>query len=87
MTDTGAQAGSVKPRRWVGIVADVVFVVAVIFFSGVVLGWPPTGRYGWHRGGWFDGTGGRTGTCPMMNSGCMMRPSDMGPMGPMGPGR
>ncbi|MGA9361029.1 MAG: hypothetical protein WBW75_24445 [Mycobacterium sp.] len=76
-----------QTTAWVGIVAGIVFVVAVIFFSGVVLGGSLTGRDGWHHGGWFDGTGGRTGTCPMMDSGYMMRPGDMSPMGPMGPSR
>lgn len=70
---------------WVGIVAGVVFVVAVIFFSGVLLGWSSYGHYGWHRGGWGDGTGDRAGTCPMMNTGGMMKPGEMGPMGPMAP--
>ena len=53
-----------QTAAWVGIVADVVFVVAVIFFSGVVLGWSRTGRYGWHRGGWFDGNRRQDGHVP-----------------------
>lgn len=36
---------------WVGIVAGVVFVVAVIFFSGFFLG----AHSGGHRGGWHHG--------------------------------
>ena len=35
---------------WVGIVAGVLFVVAVIFFSGLFLGWSSGGHHGWHRG-------------------------------------
>lgn len=55
---------------WVAIVAGVVFVVAVIFFSGLFLGASSGGHYGWHRG--YDG--GRNGTCPMMGPGGMMGP-------------
>ena len=72
---------------WVGIVAGVVFVVAVIFFSGFFLGWSSGDDYGWHRGY----GGGRAGTCPMMGPGGMigpggmMGPGGMGPGGPMGP--
>lgn len=36
---------------WVGIVAGAVFVAAVIFFSGIFLGWYSGGHYSWHRGG------------------------------------
>jgi hypothetical protein len=63
---------------WVGIIAGIVFVVAVIFFSGFALGWSSGGHYGWHRGyyGGQMGPGGSTGTCPMM-----------GPGGQTGPGR
>jgi hypothetical protein len=71
---------------WVGIIAGVVFVVAVIFFSGLVLGWSSGGHSGWHHG-YF---GGRDDTCPMMGHGGMMgpggmSPGGMGPGGPMGP--
>ena len=38
---------------WVGIIAGVLFVVAMIFFSGFFLGWSSGGHYGWHRG--YDG--------------------------------
>jgi hypothetical protein len=50
---------------WVVIVAGVVFVVAVVFFSGLFLGWSSGAQYGWHRGYY----GGRDGTCPMMGPG------------------
>lgn len=66
---------------WTGIIAGVVFVVAVIFFSGLFLGWSSGAHYGWHRGDY----GGRNGTCPMMGSGGMMGPGGMGPSGTMGP--
>jgi hypothetical protein len=48
-----------EPRRhgrlnavaaWVGIVAGVVFIVAVVFFSGFILGAHSGGRGGWHHG-------------------------------------
>ena len=35
---------------WVGIIAGVVFVVAVIFFSGFWIGRVSGHHYGWHRG-------------------------------------
>ena len=48
-----------EPRRslltavaaWVGIVAGVVFIVAVIFFSGFILGAHSGGHRGGHHGG------------------------------------
>ncbi|HYZ68827.1 MAG TPA: hypothetical protein VE666_13680 [Mycobacterium sp.] len=49
-----------EPRRhnrltavaaWVGIVAGVIFIVAVIFFSGFFLGAHSGGHRGWHHGG------------------------------------
>ena len=73
-----------QTAAWVGIVAGVVFVVAVIFFSGVMLGRSSDG-FGWRHDGGSDWPGGRAGTCPMMSTGGMMRPGEMGPMGPMGP--
>jgi hypothetical protein len=66
---------------WVVIIAGIVFVVAVIFFSGLVLGWSSGGHDGWHRGYY----GGRDGTCSMMAPGGMMGPGGMGPGGPMSP--
>ncbi len=35
---------------WVVIITGVVFVVAVIYFSGFFLGWSSGTHYGWHRG-------------------------------------
>ncbi len=52
---------------WVGIIAGVVFVVAVIFFSGFFLGRSSDGHYGWHRGYY----GGRDCTYPMMGPGLL----------------
>ena len=67
---------------WVGIVAGVLFIVAVVFFSGFVLGRSSGGYHGWHRGYQSQmGPGGQTGGCPMMRNGSMTGP---GPM--MGPG-
>jgi hypothetical protein len=54
-----ARPGSAEPPRrsrltavaaWVGIVAGVVFIVAVIFFSGFFLGAHSGGHRGWHHG-------------------------------------
>ena len=77
----GARSRLGQVAAWVLIIAGAVFVVAVIFFSGLVLGWSSGGHDGWHRG-----YSGRDGTCPMMgSSGGMMGPGGMGPGGPMGP--
>jgi hypothetical protein len=75
---------------WVGIVAGVVFIVAVVFFSGFVIGKHSGGHGQWghhmrgvhvfHRGG----------PPPMMGPGMWMGPGGPGgptaPGGPMGPG-
>jgi hypothetical protein len=76
---------------WVGIIAGTVFVVAVVFFSGLLLGWSSEGS-----GGYFGRhanhmtPGGMSNSCPMMNSGKMMEPGEtMGPRpapGPTAPG-
>lgn len=67
---------------WVGIVVGVVFIVAVIFFSGFVLAKSSDGRNGWQHGYY----GGRESSCPMMGpGGGMMGSGGMGPGGPMGP--
>lgn len=84
-----ARDGDHRLRRaltWVGIVAGVVFIVAVVFFSGFALGRGSGGYHGWHRGhvGQMD-PGGGPGGCPMMRSGAVMGP-DMGP-GMMRPGQ
>jgi hypothetical protein len=73
-----------EPRRsrlslvaaWVGIVAGVVFVVAVIFFSGFILGAHSGGHHGGHRGG------GDRDFAIIHRGG----PPPMFPMGPGGPG-
>jgi hypothetical protein len=72
---------------WVGIVAGVLFVVAMIFFSGFVAGMTSGGNHGWHRGyqGGQMGPNGSHDDCPMMRPGGMMGPG--GPGGMMGPGQ
>ncbi|ORA20494.1 hypothetical protein BST12_15125 [Mycobacterium angelicum] len=67
----------------VGITAGVVFVVAVIFFSGFFLGRATDNPYGSLR----VSDGGRDGVCPMMGSDGGMTPGRMGPGGPMTPGQ
>jgi hypothetical protein len=84
--ETGTESTPVTSRlgqvtAWVVIVAGVVFVVAVIFFSGLFLGFSSGIRSGWHHG--YDG--GRYGGCPMMEPGAMMGPGGMHPGGPIGP--
>jgi hypothetical protein len=66
--DSPSRLGQVA--AWVAIVAGIVFVVAVIFISGLLLGWSSGSHYGWHRGYY----GGRDDTCPMMGPGGMMSP-------------
>lgn len=78
----GAHSRLGQAAAWVVIVAGVVFVVAVVFFSGLMLGWASGGHYGWRHGY----GGGRGGTCPMMEPGGMMGPGMIGPGGMMGPG-
>lgn len=46
----GPQSHLGQVAAWVVIIAGVVFVVAVIFFSGVFMGWSADGHHGWHRG-------------------------------------
>lgn len=69
-----------RALAWVGIVAGVVFIVAVIFFAGFALG-RTSGYHGWHRGYGPVGAGqsGRDGGCPMMRNGGMMGPGGMDP--------
>jgi hypothetical protein len=77
-----APAYAEPPRRnrltavaaWVGIVAGVVFIVAVIFFSGFILG---SHSGGGHRGG---GHGGHDRDFAIIHKG----PPPMFPMGPRG---
>ena len=71
---------------WVGIIAGVVFVTAVIFFSGILFGWSASGHFGSDPDGRPDGSGAVIGTCPMTGQRGMMKPGDMGPGGRMGPG-
>ena len=82
-TDRRQQHRLHRALAWVGIVAGVVFIVAVIFFTGFFLGRGSGGYHGWHR---FPG--GQGSGCPMMQNGGMMRPGGPGGMEPddMGPG-
>jgi len=67
----GASSRLGQAAAWVVIVAGTLFVVSVILFWGVLLGWSSGSHYGWYRGYY----GGHAGTCPMMGSGGMMGPS------------
>ncbi|MUL85393.1 MULTISPECIES: hypothetical protein [unclassified Mycolicibacterium] len=69
----------------VGIVAGILFIVAVIFFSGLVIG---AGR-GYHHGSYHGlSDDPPTSSCPMMNPDNMMGPGGMmGPGSPMMPSR
>ncbi len=72
---------------WVGIVAGILFIVAVVFFSGFFAA-RATG-YGWHRGyqsGQMNSGGPMGGGCPMMQMQGGMGPGGMGGMGPGGMG-
>jgi hypothetical protein len=83
-----------EPRRsrltavaaWVGIVAGVVFIVAVIFFSGFILGAHGGGHRGGHHGGGDRGFAmeHRGGPPPMFPMGPGFERG--GPFGPGGPG-
>ncbi|BBX65129.1 hypothetical protein MSAS_43030 [Mycobacterium saskatchewanense] len=76
---------------WVGIVAGILFVAAVVFFSGFFFAWSSgSSHYGGHGNGAM-GPGGKPASCPMMSQGAMMpdgamRPGGMMPDGPMRPG-
>jgi len=74
---------------WVGIVAGIVFIVAVIFFSGFILGRHAGG--GWHHGHHhWQGAGmshhGGPGMGRWRFPGGPGGPGTMGPGGPGGPG-
>lgn len=61
----------------VGIVVGVVFIVAVIFFTGFFLAADRSGYEGpdeWRHSGQM-GSSGRPGTCPMMGGSGMMGPN------------
>jgi hypothetical protein len=83
----GAPSRLGQVTAWVVIVAGVVFVVAVVFFSGFFLGRSSDGHHGWHRGYYCggDGTWPMMGPGGMTGPGGMMGPGEMGPGGPMGP--
>jgi hypothetical protein len=90
-----AQPPAGRPSRlavaalWVAIVAGVVFIVAIIFFSGFALGRHSGG--GWHHGygGGHHHDFGMFHHQPMMGPGGPMGPGmgpGFGPGGPGGPG-
>lgn len=86
-SETATQPKSSQLNRvaaWVGIVAGVVFITAVIFFAGYSVGGHGFGGPHWN---WrYHGNGSsQGGGCPM-DSDDMMRPGMMGP-GMMGPGQ
>jgi hypothetical protein len=82
-----------QPRRnrltavaaWVGIVAGVVFIVAVVFFSGFILGAHSGGHRGGHHGGGemaIFHRGGPPPMFPMGPRGEFERPNFQGPQSP-----
>lgn len=76
-----------QAAAWVGIVAGVLFIVAVIFFTGLVIGRSTAGYDDWQRG-YHNG---QMAPCKaqhggMMGRGGRMNPSEMGP-GQMRPGQ
>ncbi|MCW1959299.1 MAG: hypothetical protein KIH64_012290 [Mycobacterium sp.] len=81
--DTHRDRRLYRALAWVGIVAGILFIIAVVFFSGFFAA-RASGGYGWHRG-WQSGQmqPGSTmgGGCPMMQMGA----GGMG-QGGMGPG-
>lgn len=92
-SDVVADDGDRRLRRalaWVGIVTGVVFTVAVVFFSGMAVGWASGGYHGRDRG--YQGGRMTPGDCPMMQGmmgpGGMKGPGGMAGMDPedMGPG-
>ncbi len=72
-----------RALAWVGIVAGIVFIIAVVFFSGFFAARASSG-YGWHRGlqsGQMQPGSPMGAGCPMMQ----MQQGGMG-QGGMGPG-
>lgn len=57
---------------WVGIIAGVMFIVAVVFFSGLIAGRASGGYHGWQRG--YQGAQTEQDGCPMRGPGGMMGP-------------
>jgi FtsP/CotA-like multicopper oxidase with cupredoxin domain len=63
----GAPSRLGQVAAWVVIVAGTLFVVSVILFWGMLLGWSSGSHYGWYRGYY----GSHSGSCPMMGTGGM----------------
>jgi len=86
-TAVAGQRGTVNQvLAWTGIVAGAVFIVAVVFLSGFLIG-RSTDDFGGNRG-YHHGTPGPG----MMGPGMMgpygpWSPGQMGPYGPWGPGQ
>ena len=73
-----------QAAAWVGIVAGAVFIVAVIFFSGFILGAHAGGHHGgWHHGHHDSAMFHRGGPPPMWQMGPR---GEMPPWAPGGPG-
>ncbi len=87
-SQSGPPSRLTQVAAWVGIVAGIVFIVALIFFSGFCAGTYSGGGY-WHGGYRHyqpqQGPSCTMGPGPMMGSGGMMGPGMMGP-GMVGPG-
>lgn len=76
------RSGIATTAAWVGIVAGVIFIVAVIFFTGFVLGATTAGHRGFHgdRGPvMFHHRGGPPPMFPMGPRGEFERPGPGGP--------
>ena len=68
---------------WVGIIAGGLFIVGVVFVSGVYAGMVTDGYHGWHRGSPVGQNGpGGSMQCPMMRQGGAMGPTAGGAMAP-----
>ena len=77
-----------RSLMWVGIIAGVLFILAVVVFSGLFIGATAGYHRGWHHDyGFHASQGDWVGGCPMMGPDGMMGPGHMGPGGTMGPGQ
>ena len=74
-----------RSLMWVGIIAGVLFILAVVVFSGLFIGATAGYHRGWHHGDGFHASqGDSVGGCPMMGPDGMMGPVTWGP-GKWGP--
>jgi hypothetical protein len=81
------RTGSNSILVWVGIVAGVVFIVAVIFFSGFFIGRNSDGNFrgGYHQPGMMGPS--QSGPYGQMSPGMWGPGGMMGPWGPISPGQ